>query len=163
MPPRCAPHLQIVTAGSSSNAIPYIQPESPSPADTIASGYSSIVSYGSSDSSRTSISSAGSPPPAPPPEFFSLPTPTTQFAVAVYHYSDPDPAILSLEKGDVLEIISKHESGWWDCMSGNRWNGYGLGGVVRRGWVPSNYAKGLKHRSEAQAALHRRAKERSGQ
>lgn len=96
---------------------------------------------------------------APPLELFSLPTPTTHFAIALYSYSDPDPAILNFDKGDVLEIISQHPSGWWDCMTGHRWNGYGLGGVVRRGWIPSNYAQPLKHRSDAEAALKQRAKE----
>lgn len=73
----------------------------------------------------------------------------------MYAYSDPDPAILNFSRGDIIEIISKHPSGWWDCMTGSTWNGYGLGGSVRRGWVPSNYVKLLNSRSAAKELLYR--------
>ncbi|KAH6918017.1 SH3 domain-containing protein, partial [Coprinopsis sp. MPI-PUGE-AT-0042] len=105
----------------------------PSPADTIASGYSSRPVVTSDTSS------------------YPLPTPTTQFCRAIHPYNDTDPAILSFSRGDVIEIMSKHTSGWWDCLVGDTWNGYGLGGTVRRGWVPSNYVRMLGSREEAKA------------
>ncbi|KAF6745028.1 SH3 domain-containing protein [Ephemerocybe angulata] len=133
-------------------------PPRPSPTDTIASGYSSTLSWGSNTPPSTSTSFPSSSASSNPiSQLFSLPAPTTEMARAMYDFSDPDPAILSFDKGDIIEIMSKHPSGWWDCITGTTWNGYGLGGNVRRGWVPSNYVKSLENRSQAQAALYARA------
>ncbi|TFK26148.1 hypothetical protein FA15DRAFT_679829 [Coprinopsis marcescibilis] len=112
-----------------------------SPTDTIASGFSCITPPQSARLQRT--------------EAYPLPTPATSFCIALYPYSDSDPAILSFGKNEVLEVLSRHPSGWWDCLVGGSWNGYGLGGQVRRGWVPSNYVKNMEGRSEARAAMVR--------
>ncbi|KAG2008736.1 cell division control protein 25 [Coprinopsis cinerea AmutBmut pab1-1] len=118
----------------------------PSPTDTIASGYSSITRYTSTSSSTFR------------PESYPLPTPSTQFCIALYSYSDPDPAALSFCKNDVIEVLQQHPSGWWDGLAGGVWNGYGMGGQVRRGWVPSNYVRLLGGREEARAVLAGRGK-----
>lgn len=125
----------------------------PSPADTIASGFSSVMSYGgySPPSSATAGTTPSIRPVVHDSPSYSLPTPSTQFCRALHPYSDLDTAILSIERGDVIEILSQHPSGWWDCLVGDTWNGYGLGGTVRRGWVPSNYVRVLGSREEAKA------------
>lgn len=47
---------------------------------------------------------------------------------ALYDYQADDPTSLSFSHGDVIQVITQLESGWWD-------------GVVHgvRGWFPSNY------------------------
>lgn len=54
------------------------------------------------------------------------------YCQALYDYSTVDPSSLSFEAGDVLEVHTQLESGWWD--------GY-LGPNGPRGWFPSNYVK----------------------
>lgn len=170
MPAQPPPQIRITTAKfDGTRGFYQISGQRPSPTDTIASGYSSIVSYRqghnsyhsgsstfSSSSSSTSASSTQSTFPAPM-EGFSLPIPKTQFAISLFDFQDPDPAVLSFDRGDVVEVMSMDPSGWWDCIVGTKWNGCGLGGEVRRGWVPSNYLKLLGHRSQAQAALFSRS------
>lgn len=47
---------------------------------------------------------------------------------ALYNYASEDPTSLSFNQGDVIQVITQLESGWWD-------------GIVhdQRGWFPSNY------------------------
>jgi hypothetical protein len=49
---------------------------------------------------------------------------------AVFDYNASDPSALSFREGDLIEVITRLESGWWDGM---------LGGT--RGWFPSNYVE----------------------
>lgn len=54
------------------------------------------------------------------------------FVRALYGYNGTDSASLSFRQGDVIEILSTAESGWWDGI------------VLRsstRGWFPSNYVE----------------------
>ncbi|KAI8328559.1 ras guanine nucleotide exchange factor domain-containing protein [Chlamydoabsidia padenii] len=50
----------------------------------------------------------------------------------LYDYTSNDPASLSFGQGEVIHVLAKLESGWWDGWC----NG-------RRGWFPSNYVKEL--------------------
>ncbi|KAG0665161.1 hypothetical protein C6P46_000258 [Rhodotorula mucilaginosa] len=54
------------------------------------------------------------------------------FVRALYGYNGTDSASLSFRQGDVIEVLSTAESGWWDGI------------VLRsstRGWFPSNYVE----------------------
>lgn len=61
------------------------------------------------------------------------------FVRALYSYNGADSTSLSFRQGDVIEVLSTLESGWWD-------------GVILqtgvRGWFPSNY---VEYVSEAEA------------
>ncbi|KAI8088827.1 SH3 domain-containing protein [Halteromyces radiatus] len=48
----------------------------------------------------------------------------------LYNYTSTDPASLSFGQGDIIHVLAKLESGWWDGWC----NG-------RRGWFPSNYVE----------------------
>jgi son of sevenless-like protein len=52
----------------------------------------------------------------------------TMFVRALYNYDADDRTSLSFRKGDIIQVITQLESGWWD-------------GVIDsvRGWFPSNY------------------------
>lgn len=54
--------------------------------------------------------------------------PNASFCRALYDYTSADTSVLSFRKNDIIEILGRTGSGWWD--------GY-LGEV--RGWFPSNY------------------------
>lgn len=54
--------------------------------------------------------------------------PPPLYVQAVYNYQADDPTSLSFREGDIIEVITQLESGWWDGT---------LDGV--RGWFPSNY------------------------
>lgn len=47
---------------------------------------------------------------------------------ALYNYAADDPTSLSFHQGDIIQVLTQLESGWWD-------------GIVngQRGWFPSNY------------------------
>lgn len=49
---------------------------------------------------------------------------------AVYDYGAQDGSALSFKTGDIIEVLSMQDSGWWD-------------GLLRgeRGWFPSNYVE----------------------
>lgn len=49
-------------------------------------------------------------------------------AVAIHDYTPKSKNTLSLKKGDVVYVLDRHQSGWWDSV---------LNGI--RGWVPSNF------------------------
>ncbi|GAA5880559.1 hypothetical protein JCM3774_002009 [Rhodotorula dairenensis] len=59
-------------------------------------------------------------------------TTAPSFVRALYSYNGADSAALSFRQGDVIEVLSTQESGWWD-------------GVIlqtgTRGWFPSNYVE----------------------
>lgn len=50
--------------------------------------------------------------------------------IAVHDFEplEHDPSILSFKKNDIVHILNKDASGWWDCE---------VNGV--RGWLPMNY------------------------
>lgn len=62
---------------------------------------------------------------------------------ALYDYNPepPSSASLSFRKDDVLEVVGRLESGWWDGFLGDR-----------RGWFPSNYVVGISE-EEAEVLL----------
>lgn len=47
---------------------------------------------------------------------------------ALYNYEADDPTSLSFRQGDIIQVITQLESGWWDGIIENV-----------RGWFPSNY------------------------
>lgn len=52
------------------------------------------------------------------------------FVRALYSYESEDEGSLSFNEGDVIQVITQLESGWWDGV---------INGV--RGWFPSNYCQ----------------------
>jgi len=66
---------------------------------------------------------------------------TTFFCRARYDYKTNDPSSLPFQKGDVIEVLTQLESGWWDGLLGEE-----------RGWFPSNYVTVITD-EEAEAAL----------
>lgn len=56
------------------------------------------------------------------------PAPPAMYVRALYNYDADDPTSLSFRQGDVIQVITQLESGWWDGV---------INGV--RGWFPSNY------------------------
>jgi son of sevenless len=58
-----------------------------------------------------------------------LPTPHGMVVRALYNWdAENDPTCLGFHEGDIIQVISRARSGWWDGH---------LNGV--RGWFPSNY------------------------
>jgi son of sevenless len=53
---------------------------------------------------------------------------TTFFCRAKYDYQSADDASLSFRKSDIIEVLTRLETGWWDGLLGEE-----------RGWFPSNY------------------------
>ncbi|KAI0304394.1 ras GEF [Multifurca ochricompacta] len=53
---------------------------------------------------------------------------TTFFCRAKYDYQSTDDASLSFRRGDIIEVLTRLETGWWDGLLGEE-----------RGWFPSNY------------------------
>lgn len=49
---------------------------------------------------------------------------------ALYDYQSDDPISLSFKKRDIIEVLSRLESGWWDGLLNDE-----------RGWFPSNYVE----------------------
>lgn len=56
--------------------------------------------------------------------------PGTLYVRALYDYEADDRTSLSFHEGDVIQVITQLESGWWDGV---------INGV--RGWFPSNYCQ----------------------
>lgn len=54
--------------------------------------------------------------------------PGGMYVRALYNYDADDQTSLSFRQGDVIQVITQLESGWWDGV---------INGV--RGWFPSNY------------------------
>jgi len=55
----------------------------------------------------------------------------TFYVRALYDYDPKDKILLSFRRGDLIEVLSRLDSGWWD----------GLLGENVRGWFPSNYVE----------------------
>ncbi|KFA63454.1 hypothetical protein S40285_00404 [Stachybotrys chlorohalonatus IBT 40285] len=56
--------------------------------------------------------------------------PGTMYVRALYDYEADDRTSLSFHEGDIIQVITQLESGWWDGV---------INGV--RGWFPSNYCQ----------------------
>ncbi|KAK4204355.1 ras guanine nucleotide exchange factor domain-containing protein [Triangularia verruculosa] len=56
--------------------------------------------------------------------------PGAMFVRALYDYEADDRTSLSFHEGDIIQVITRLESGWWDGV---------INGV--RGWFPSNYCQ----------------------
>ncbi|KZT56335.1 ras GEF [Calocera cornea HHB12733] len=54
--------------------------------------------------------------------------PATFFVRALYDYQSTDASSLTFHKGDLIEVLTQLESGWWDGLLEDE-----------RGWFPSNY------------------------
>ena len=52
----------------------------------------------------------------------------TSFCRALYDYDAQDPSALSFRRDDIIEILTRQPTGWWDGLLGDE-----------RGWFPSNY------------------------
>lgn len=61
----------------------------------------------------------------------------TIYVRALYDYEADDRTSLSFHEGDVIQVITQLESGWWDGV---------INGV--RGWFPSNYCQIISASSE---------------
>lgn len=66
---------------------------------------------------------------------------STFFCRALYDYQTSDASSLSFRRGDIIEVLTCLESGWWDGLLGDE-----------RGWFPSNYVSTISDQ-EAEAAL----------
>ncbi|KAI4267925.1 MAG: hypothetical protein L6R38_008036 [Xanthoria sp. 2 TBL-2021] len=58
----------------------------------------------------------------------TLSTPSSLYVRALYDYEADDRTSLSFRQGDIIQVLTRLESGWWDGVI------YGV-----RGWFPSNY------------------------
>ena len=66
---------------------------------------------------------------------------STFFCKALYDYQTNDASSLSFRRGDIIEVLTRLESGWWDGLLGDE-----------RGWFPSNYVTVISDQ-EAEASL----------
>ncbi|KAG9040494.1 hypothetical protein FS837_000552 [Tulasnella sp. UAMH 9824] len=71
----------------------------------------------------------------------------TFFVRALYDYQSTDASSLSFRRGDLIEVLSRLPSGWWDGLLGDE-----------RGWFPSNYVQVVSD-EEADAELAAREAE----
>lgn len=60
----------------------------------------------------------------------NTPPPGIMYVRALYDYEADDRTSLSFHEGDVIQVITQLDSGWWDGV---------INGV--RGWFPSNYCQ----------------------
>lgn len=67
----------------------------------------------------------------------------TFFCRALYDYQSEDTSSLTFYRGDLIEVLTQLESGWWDGLLGEE-----------RGWFPSNYVMPISY-EEAEAELAR--------
>lgn len=65
----------------------------------------------------------------------------TFYCRALYDYQTDDASSLSFRRGDIIEVLTRLESGWWDGLLGDE-----------RGWFPSNYVNVISDQ-EAEAAF----------
>ena len=68
--------------------------------------------------------------------------PGTLYVRALYDYEADDRTSLSFHEGDVIQVITQLESGWWDGV---------INGV--RGWFPSNYCQAITSPDEIPDAM----------
>jgi son of sevenless len=92
--------------------------------------------YSSQLSTMALASSSVAPQPPNEEQYFS-----TFFCRALYDYQTENESSLSFRKDDIIEVLTKLDSGWWDGLLGQE-----------RGWFPSNYVTVISDQ-EADAAL----------
>ncbi|KAG9016066.1 class II myosin [Tulasnella sp. 427] len=78
-------------------------------------------------SNRLSMAPPAPPPPPPPPPPVEEDEPEQDRYRAIYAFGGQE-GEMSLEKGDVVELIEKDANGWWLVKKGSE-----------EGWTPSNY------------------------
>ena len=66
---------------------------------------------------------------------------STFFCRALFDYQTDNDSSLSFRRDDIIEVLTRLESGWWDGLLGQE-----------RGWFPSNYVTVISDQ-EADAAL----------
>lgn len=66
---------------------------------------------------------------------------STFFVRALYDYQSNDPSSLTFRQNDIIEVLTRLDSGWWDGLLGDE-----------RGWFPSNYVA-VVSAQEAEATL----------
>jgi son of sevenless-like protein len=99
------------------------QSASPRPRPNRQSSLTPLTTSLGSPRSRPAIAQRPSPP------MNGLPLPV-MYVRALYDYEADDRTSLSFHEGDVIQVITQLESGWWDGV---------INGV--RGWFPSNYCQ----------------------
>ncbi|TID22939.1 putative CDC25 protein [Venturia nashicola] len=68
----------------------------------------------------------------------------TVYVRAKYDYtSENESTAIDLRKGELLRVVTKLESGWWD----------GLNSKGQRGWFPSNYCEPCKAPRELEGKI----------
>ncbi|KAI9893426.1 MAG: class II myosin [Vezdaea aestivalis] len=90
---------------------------------------------------NTSASSAGSgrAPPPPPPQAAPAPkAPREPTFRALYDFEGQSEIELSFKKDDLLIVLKKEDSGWWQARKAD-------GPVTATGWTPSAYLKEEPH------------------
>src|ERR1700677_3087931 len=60
--------------------------------------------------------------------------PSPSFCRALHDFTSTDTSSLSFRKNDIVEVVNRLDSEWWD----------GIQGEVR-GWFPSNYVAMISH------------------
>jgi son of sevenless-like protein len=94
------------------------------------------VAYGSQATTVALANSNGHHEQAEEEQYFS-----TFFCRALYDYQTDNESSLSFRRDDIIEVLTKLESGWWDGLLGQE-----------RGWFPSNYVTIISYQ-EADAAF----------
>ncbi|KIJ54796.1 hypothetical protein M422DRAFT_200705 [Sphaerobolus stellatus SS14] len=69
---------------------------------------------------------------------------TGVFCRALYDYQSNDASSLSFHRGDIIEVLTQLESGWWDGLLNDE-----------RGWFPSNYVSIMNEQDLEQEELSR--------
>ncbi|ORZ33355.1 ras guanine nucleotide exchange factor domain-containing protein [Catenaria anguillulae PL171] len=67
----------------------------------------------------------------------SLP-PIVAVVEALFDYAAQEPNCIDIRKGDILYVLEKHETGWWEGINPNA-----IDHVNARGWFPSNFVQPL--------------------
>ena len=126
-------NTQYYTAKSSQIAETVVQypEETPSPIRSSAqqsfTSPSSNGAYSAAQKSRAAVTRRS--PPLMNGLLGNAPQPV-MYVRALYDYEADDRTSLSFHEGDVIQVITQLESGWWDGV---------INGV--RGWFPSNYCQ----------------------
>ncbi|KND03422.1 uncharacterized protein SPPG_08888 [Spizellomyces punctatus DAOM BR117] len=66
---------------------------------------------------------------------------TKRVVRALYDYTGAEESSLTFRKGNVIQVLTQLESGWWDGLC----NG-------ERGWFPSNYVSDMETLTDAPPA-----------
>ena len=73
--------------------------------------------------------------------------PSSFWVRAMYDYESTDDSSLTFSRGDIVEVLTQLESGWWDGLID-----------TERGWFPSNFVTIISdEEAEAELALRRAA------